>query len=120
MGTWRPDVIGEHRVSNPTPDEWYDRTAFEIPRDANGVADFGNVGRNTMQEDGIFNWDIGLQKSFYPTERTEVQFRYEVFNLTNHPSFSVPNRNVRSPAGGTIRGTNTAPRQMQFGLRIVF
>ena len=120
VGTWRPDVIGEHRVSNPGPDKWYERTAFEIPRDANGVADFGNVGRNTMQEDGIFNWDIGLQKSFYPTERTEVQFRYEVFNLTNHPSFSVPNRNVRSPAGGTIRGTNTDPRQMQFGLRIVF
>ena len=54
-GTWRPDVIGKHRVSNPTPEEWYEHAAFEIPRDANGVADFDCMGRNTMQEDGIFN-----------------------------------------------------------------
>ena len=120
VGTWRPDVVGEHRVPNPTPDLWYDRTAFDIPRDANGIADFGNVGRNSMQEDGIFNWDIGLQKTFEVTETLKVQFKWEVFNLTNHPSFSVPNRNVLSPAGGTIRGTNTDPRQVQFGLRIQF
>ena len=49
VGTWHPDVIGEHRVSSPTPGKWYDRTAFEIPHDANGVADFGNAGRNDRQ-----------------------------------------------------------------------
>ncbi len=113
-------MAGEYRVSNPSPDRWYDRTAFAIPRDASALADFGNVGRNSMQEDGIFNWDIGLQKAFQVTESLDVQFRREVFNMTNHPSFAVPNRNVRSPAGGTIRGTNTSPRQMQFGLRISF
>ena len=120
VGTWRPDVVGNHELSNPNPDGWYDPSAFAIPRDANGVADFGNVGRNTMQEPGIFNWDIGLQKTFHPTERLEVRFRWDVFNVTNHPSFAVPNRNVLSPAAGTIRNTNTEPRQMQFGLRLQF
>ena len=60
-----------------------------------------------------------MQESFYPSEQTELQFRYEVFNLTNHPSFSVPKRNVRPPAGGTTRGTNTTLRQMQLGSRIM-
>ena len=46
--------------------------------------------------------------------------RKDVFNVTNHPSYGVPNRNVRSPAAGTIRGTNTDPRQMQLGLRLAF
>ena len=73
-----------------------------------------------MQEPGIFNWDIGLQKTFNPTESVDVRFRWEVFNMTNHPSYGTPNRNALSPAGGTIRSTNTPPRQMQFGLRIAF
>lgn len=120
VGTWRPDVVGDHVVASPGPDRWFDRAAFVIPRDANGLANFGNVGRNSMQEPGIFNWDIGLQKTFNPTESVDVRFRWEVFNLTNHPSYGTPNRNARSPAGGTIRSTNTPPRQMQFGLRIAF
>ena len=119
-GTWRPDVVGEHRVANPNPDGWYDPAAFAIPRDANGQGNFGNLGRNILQEPGIFNWDIGLQKSFQPTERVNVRFRWEVFNMTNHPSYGTPNRNVRAPAAGTIRSTNTDPRQMQFSLRIAF
>lgn len=88
--------------------------------DANGQGNFGNLGRNILQEPGIFNWDIGLQKSFQPTERVDVRFRWEVFNMTNHPSYGTPNRNVRAPAAGTIRSTNTDPRQMQFSLRIAF
>lgn len=36
------------------------------------MPDFGTAGRNRMQEDGIFSWDIGSQKSFYPTEGTTV------------------------------------------------
>ena len=119
-GTWRPDVVGEHKVANPNPDGWYNPAAFAIPRDANGQGNFGNLGRNIMQEPGIFNWDIGLQKSFQPTERVDVRFRWEVFNMTNHPSYGTPNRNVRAPAAGTIRSTNTDPRQMQFSLRVAF
>lgn len=120
VGTWRPSVVGEHRISNAGPDGWYDPAAFVIPRDANGLADFGDVGRNSMQEPGIFNWDVGLQKTFDPTERLEVRFRWDVFNVTNHPSYGTPNRNVRSPAAGTIRSTITTPRQMQFGVRLAF
>jgi hypothetical protein len=119
-GTWRPDVIGNHEVGNPNSDQWYDRSAFEIPRDATGLANFGNVGRNSLQEPGIFNWDAGLQKTFHPTERFEIRFRLEAFNITNHPSYGTPNRNVRSPAGGTIRSTNTDSRQLQYGLRLAF
>ncbi len=120
VGTWRPDVVGEHRRSDASPDGWYNPDAFATPRDATGQAIFGNVGRNSMQEDSIFNWDIGLQKTFLITEKFSADFRWEVFNLTNHPSFGTPNRNVRSPAAGTIRSTHTIPRQMQFGLRLAF
>ncbi len=65
-------------------------------------------------------WISACSKDFRISERAGVQFRREVFNTTNHPGFGVPNRNVRSPAGGTIRGTNTDSRQMQLRLRIQF
>lgn len=119
-GVWRPHVSGSHELPNPGPDGWFDPSAFSVPRDGAGNPAFGNLGRNSLQEPGIFNWDVGLMKNFQPVERIEVQLRWEVFNVTNTPSYGTPDSNVLSPAAGTIRSTHTAPGQMQFGLRISF
>ena len=120
VGAWRPNVIGDHRLSNPTPDLWLNPAAFETPRDANGNPTFGNLGRNSLQEDGIFNWDVGLMKNFDVTERVRLQFRWEVFNATNHPSYGTPNTNLSSPDVGKITSTLGLPRQQQLGLRVNF
>ncbi|MEZ5365420.1 MAG: TonB-dependent receptor [Bryobacterales bacterium] len=119
-GVWRPNVIGDHRVANPSPAQWFNPAAFATPLDANGNPTYGNLGRNSMQEGGIFNWDVGLMKSFQLTERFKLQFRWEVFNVTNHPSYGTPNTNISSPDAGKITSTLGLPRQQQFGLRFSF
>ena len=59
-------------------------------------------------------------KSFPITESVALQFRAEVFNLTNTPTLADPNSNFDSPDFGTVRGTVSTPRQMQFALRLSF
>ncbi len=120
VGAWRPNVIGDHRLPSPTPNLWLNPDAFEIPRDSSGSPTFGNLGRNALQEDGIFNWDVGLMKNFQLTERFRLQFRWEVFNVTNHPSYGTPNTNFSSPDVGKITSTLGLPRQQQLGVRFSF
>lgn len=120
VGAWRPNVVGEDRLRNPSPDLWLNPDAFEVPRDGAGNPTFGNLGRNSLQEDGIFNWDVGLMKNFEITERVQLQFRWEAFNATNHPSYGTPNTNLSSPDVGKITRTLGLPRQQQLGIRISF
>ena len=51
---------------------------------------------------------------------TRLQFRAEVFNLTNTPSFNAPNTAIDTAAGGRVTSTASSPRQMQFALKYEF
>jgi hypothetical protein len=50
----------------------------------------GNLGRNNMIGPGYAETDIGITKNTRITERVSLQFRAEIFNIFNHPNFSVP------------------------------
>ena len=55
-------------------------------------------GRNTAQGPHFWNLDSGLFKNFKVSERFNVQFRAEAFNVLNHPNFENPrNATVGSP-----------------------
>ena len=59
------------------------------------------------------------------SERCNLQFRAEFFNLLNHPNFGTPNPIVFSgaaisPTAGLITSTATTSRQIQFGLKLIF
>jgi hypothetical protein len=43
--------------------------------------------RNPLRGDGYFSWDTGLDKEFHLTERAKLQFRWEMFNITNSVRF---------------------------------
>jgi len=51
---------------------------------------FGTVGRNIFRDMGFRDWDLSVSKSFVFRERLTAQFRAEVFNILNHPSFANP------------------------------
>ena len=59
-------------------------------------------------------------------ENLRVQFRAEFFNILNHPSFQNPNTTIFAGGGalnasaGQITGTTSSPRQIQFGLKVIF
>jgi hypothetical protein len=89
---------------------------------------FGNVGRNQIVGPGLFDFDFSVFKNLKITERISTQFRVEMFNILNHPSFFVPfnNEYLFNTNGSTVSNagkidtTSTDSRQIQFGLKIVF
>ena len=88
------------------------------PRFMHGAKDL--LGRNTLLGPGFFNLDAGLSKDIRLGGTRRLQLRWEVFNLTNHPSFGLPNAELGSADFGTIRSTVSTPRQMQFGVKFLF
>jgi hypothetical protein len=100
---------------------WFDTTAFARPT---GVR-FGNVGRNTMSGPGVINMDLSLFRTFKLTERFNLQFRCESFNLSNTPHFANPESDINSSNFGRILETQTSDalgrsREFRFGLRLGF
>ncbi len=82
-------------------------------------------GRNNLRGDGIFTIDAGLGKWFRMpyAEGHTVQFRAEVFNLTNTVRFDPWNITMdlgNASAFGRYAGTLVSPRVMQFALRYEF
>ncbi len=115
----KPDVAKLGKVGDDGT--FFDTTAFARPT---GVR-FGNVGRNTMRGPGVVNQDLSLFRTFKLTEKFNLQFRGEAFNLSNTPHFSNPNGNRNSSNFGKILSTQSADalgrsRELRFGLRLGF
>jgi hypothetical protein len=85
----------------------------------------GQTGsRNILRGDGIFALDMGLSKEWgMPWEGHKLQFRWEVFNVTNTSRFDVQTINLDlsdQATFGRYTTTLSEPRVMQFGLRYQF
>ena len=65
--------------------------------------------------------NLSFFKDFAVYNATKLQFRAEVYNVTNTPNFVVPNGQLGNPAFGSISGSgNSIPRQMQFAVKYLF
>ncbi len=83
--------------------------------------EIGNAGRNILYGPPQRQLDFSVFKNFTVTENSRLQFRAEVFNLTNTPNFGVPQQTLGTPDFGTINNTaNAGPRQLQFALKLLF
>jgi hypothetical protein len=109
-----------------SPNKWFDPNAFVAPSNipANGGF-YGNVGRDTLVGPGLATWDFSALKDTRITERLNIQFRAEIFNLFNRANFNLPNAVVFTPSGvsptaGAITSTSTTSRQVQFGLKLLW
>jgi len=81
----------------------------------------GDTGRNILNGPGINTWDMGLSKNFRFGERYRVQFRWEMFNAFNHPSFGYPDNYLTDGTFGQILGTGSVPaRTQQAALKFYF
>lgn len=85
--------------------------------------------RNEIRGQGYFGIDMGLSKRWrMPWQESQsLQFRWEVFNITNTPIFDVQsallNQTLGLTSGGTFgnyTGLLNNPRIMQFALRYEF
>jgi hypothetical protein len=103
------------------PNQWFNPNAFQLP--APGT--YGNLGRGVYTGPALANLDLSLIKNTSLTERTNLEFRGEFFNILNHPNFGSPNQTVFSSgatnaSAGLITTLATTPRQIQFGLKLMF
>ena len=82
---------------------------------------YGNSARNLLFGPGFFNWDAGVFKNTRLTERLNLEFRAEFFNILNHANFGLPASNISVPTTvGRITSTANTPRDIQFALRLQY
>jgi hypothetical protein len=123
----RATVIADPRLpkSERRLDRWFNTEAF-LPPERMVPGQFGNVGKNTLIGPGFEQWDLAVLKNFQITERSNLQFRAESFNVWNHPSFTGINTTVRFGANGrpiqnygAVNGSGPG-RVLEFGLKLMF
>jgi hypothetical protein len=115
--TQRPNISADPNAGPKDPAQWFDKSVFSVP----AAFTFGNMPRNAVVGPGLQAFDLALQKDFSLNEATKLQFRWESFDLFNHPNFNIPNRTYTptSTSFGKITSAQD-PRVMQFALRLLF
>ena len=130
----RPDRVPGISLTPPggaTIAEWVNPAAFAVP----AAGTFGNAPRDVARGPGAWQIDLGIGKHIPLTERAQLEFRAEFFNIFNHPQYGLPLSdfsvapgpngfgNIISTVSTTTPvspvGTGT-PREMQFSLRFTF
>jgi hypothetical protein len=118
----QPNSIGRSgRKTGPVQERlnaYFDPAAYTQP----APFTFGNLARflPDIRSDSVRNWDVSLFKEIPVTEKYLVQFRAEFFNAFNTVRFGNPNTSVTSNARGVVTSQANAPRQIQFGLKLLW
>ncbi len=94
---------------------------------------YGNTRRNSFRGPFQVRFDMSLAKQFQISERYQLKFEADAFNIFNHPDFDTPNNNVTffpnfvgppsiPPQGslGLIQHTIGSPRFLQLALHLAF
>jgi hypothetical protein len=120
-----PSLNGQDSCSFAQPKS----AAFALP----ACGTIGNVGLNSFRGPRGLWSDFSLAKNFAITERYVAQFRFDAYNVFNHPvlGFNSSQGNTCVDCGGNAGqitdiegdgspGSPTGMRQLQFGLRFTF
>ena len=124
----RADVVPGQKlnVGKGSHWDWANGKYFNTAAFTNNAAGtFGNSGKNIMFSPREFGMDAAIMKSWILVSGMKLQFRWEAFNATNHPSFATPAGVYGNTYGwgnfgkiGTVG--NIAPRVMQGALKLTF
>jgi hypothetical protein len=141
---WRPDVVPGQPfyINDPSVPggRRFNSAAFKAPPanpDYPGIPIQGNFGRNVLRDFPITQTDFALGRNFNLTEKFKLQFKGELFNIFNHPmftlyslsgsnfstpsTFGVPTRTLNNGLGGLNSLYQMGgPRSIQFSMRLTF
>jgi hypothetical protein len=117
FGVQRPNLI-----ANPnTPAvrsvaQWFNTAAFQLP----AAFMLGNATRNPVRGPGLQNADLMIGKTFRVTEQVAIEFRAEVFNVSNTTPLNDPNGTAccSGPFGSITTAGN--PRDFEFAAKVHF
>jgi hypothetical protein len=101
--------------------QWFNTSCFSVP----AAYTFGNESRTdpVIRGPGIANYDLAMFKRTAITERFNLEFRAEAFNLFNRVWFGPPNTVATTAANNTFGQITTQlnqPRLLQLALRLRF
>jgi Carboxypeptidase regulatory-like domain len=114
----RADVtsVGNLSREERNLNRWFDASGYSVP----APFTFGNSARNLLFGPGDILFDFSILKNTKITERFDTQLRFESFNTPNHANFNNPGANISVP-GSVGRITSAGdPRNIQFGLKLLF
>ena len=113
-----PDVVGSPNILGRTgPDElFFDIAAFSPPP----FGAYGNAGAQLLYGPGLVNYDISIFRKFGLGESKEIEFRFELFNMSNTPHWDTPESNIDRPRFGEILSAADDARRAQFGVRFLY
>jgi hypothetical protein len=129
--TVRPNVTGPIQVTGD-PGAWFgSKTVFaaEFASPCVGTTCHpGNLGRDSITGPSFVNTDFSVIKNTKLTEKLNLQFRGEMFDILNHPNFGNPalTFSPTSTTFGKITSTRFptgdfgSARQIQFALKLLF
>ena len=121
----RPNQVCNPVLSNPTINEWFNTSCFVDPPSL----ELGNASRAPVSGPHFVNTDFSAIKHFVLPwrEGMRLDFRFEVFNLFNHPQFGTPGSGIcascpqlDTPSFGAINSTVNNPRLIQLALKVAF
>jgi hypothetical protein len=121
-----PQIVGPLDITNPrnTGGQYFSPAAFG----PSALGTEGDARRRYFHGPGLNNWDFALLKNTMITERFNLQFRAEFFNIFNHAQFLTPSGitgfNIATGAAtsqsfGFVPGANP-PRIGQLSLKLNF
>ncbi len=133
----RPNLVPGVSLTPPdgksihgTAENWINPAAFTaVPNSG-----YGDTPRNITRGPNLWQTDLGLSRRIPLSERVQLQFRCEAFNVFNRAQYSLPIEEIWLPATTTAPasiepqvstasttpiGTGT-PREIQFALRLQF
>jgi hypothetical protein len=115
---WRAPIGGSE--FDPDRDLFFERTS--IVRRTNPAADpFGNAPRlnGKVRSFPIYRENVSITRSFPVKEKARAEIRWEIYDLFNHHTFSLPPADLSNTQFGRV--TNAAGnRTMQVGLKFLF
>jgi hypothetical protein len=130
--TVRPDLTGAVQTTG-NPAGWFANKAVfvspcvaAVPPATLPTCHPGTLGRDAITGPGFVNTDFSVTKNTKITERFNLQFRTEMFDVLNHPNFGNPVLTTTSSAFGAIQSTRFptgdfgSSRQVQFALKLQF
>ena len=127
------DIIGDISSEDGTFSRWFNGCVAPITGNATcsdpawRLRNTSNTLRTTPFRAGWVRnptrplWDMSLNKKVYFTERMNLQFRFEAFNVFNSPVRSGPVTDPSRADFGTVPlGQSNIPRQVQLGFKFNF
>jgi hypothetical protein len=113
-----PNLVAPLKTANPrktTGHFFFDPNSFA----SSALGREGNANRRFFHGPGINNWDFSLLKNTMLTERFNLQFQAQFFNIFNHAQFLTPNGLMPASNFGQVPGARD-PRISQLALKLNF